>query len=661
LNIHPDTFSKEEFLQFREKSLWQLIWELTLWSIVFRLMKEPIPAKLEKIIGDAQQVSTVLTRLLNHRRKIESYREFVTDFQDKRGRIQSGVAIFIDDVDQTIHDFLKNPHHSDDYYEGKESPSVAVWVNAQLGLMGAIYNINRQNSHIKIYSTIRREAFEALESEMKINYLQHSSILKYEKDDIKVIFEKNIQLVEPADLINKNADSFIGRFLGFDSLPHRFAIDTQGERRIEKVFDFIYRHTYGRPREIVIMGQQLHQLVTSTAYKNSNLADRIEKVKVLVNKQSNELFRQYKREIIPYLNETKLAQFLASIRSNVIIKEDLLRLNVDTIMEYFNLGLIGHARLANHSGQMKQVFNPPATYNYRTREPLPDTGYLLIHSTMDNLLINQRSYGNFYNKYNIIGDEYEFYPKVDNYIQPITHYLPKDLSGNRFKSPNESAGHGFPLEDIYNHFFQFDESPKYHEKLTLEWENANHILALLGRICYCYLLEKQFSNAYFKNKKEEFLTELNNHQIGRMYNAALPDASSNNALDRFLDKLFGRFITLGCYLVLDMRIEWIHELMIHGKFNFIVKSNKDTAFSYLSRSFFISELIKEEPRDPKNHQHLRQKQRIFNNLSTYEQDSLKIFVKNATDEVNYLGWIEDENHKNWLKANALDLLWRPDL
>ena len=660
LNIHPDTFTKEELLQFRDKAIWQLIWELALWIMVFRIVEKPIESRLEKLIDKAHQLSTILTRLLNNRNKVDEYREFVSNFQESKGSIQSGVAIFIDDFDQTLLNFLRNPHPSDEYYAGKQSPSLEIWVNAQGGLVGAIYNINRQNAHIKIYATIRREAFEALEGEMKINYRQHASILHYEKDDIRIIFEKNIQLIERPKRFDQYNNTLIGSFLGFDELPHRFAVDMQGNKRREDAFNFIYRHTFGRPREIVLMGNRLDELVSSASYKNASPEQRVDAARILVNKESRELLQQYKQEIIPYFSEDWLNLFVEQVRSNVITKDDLQRLDTDTIRNYFNLGLIGFVRAFTHEGKMKQEFNPPATYNYRVNQPLPETDYLVIHSTMDARLLEKHTYGNFYNKYNIIGDQYDFVPYVENPIQQAAFYKPVDISGNRMKSSNESAGHEFPLEEMYDHFFQFDISPKWHEKLMLHWQSAGQILGLLGRICYCNLLEKSYGQ-YYVTQRQNYLNELGRHQLMRKYNAEIPDIRSEPSMERFLDKLIGRYITLGCYLVLDMRIEWIHDLLRTGKFDFTNGDSKsrDTAFSFLSRSFFIRELKKEEPRDPGNPEHRLLKQRIYSYLSKQEQEGIRSFVKDASDEINYIDWLETEEHKQWLSAHMLSKIWRP--
>jgi|GEM_PF-989144 len=660
LNIHADTFSKEELLGFRDEGLWRLIWELTLWIMLFRLIKVPINARLEKLVESASELSTILAHLLNHRKKVDQYRSYVNEFQGRKSKVQSAVALFIDDVDQALHALLEDPHSSDEYFEGRQSPSVEVWVNAQIGLLGAIYNLNRQNAHIKIYATIRREAFEAFDGEMKINYRHHVSILDYDKEEIQEIFEKNIQLIPSEDLIKRNADSAIERFLGFESLPHRFAVDPKGKRRVETAFDFIYRHTYGRPREIVLMGKEIDGVVRSKGYINKDEEGRFEMVRNIVNKWSDLLLRQYRQEIVPYLNEEKLRQFVLNARSNVIPKGDFLLFDKELLRQYYNLGLIGIVKPSSNSGVLKQVFNPPAMYNYRNFRLLPSVDYLLIHPTMDAMLMEVHTLGNFHNPYNIIGDGYDFYPRMDNLVHRTEYYIPKDIVGDRMATKSDNGGHDFPMSSIYANFFSFENAQNRHERLHMSWRTAEQVLGLLGRICYCYLLEKNFKTKYYDKKRSEYTNQLASHFFIRQYNTEMHDDVSETSFDRFLDKLMGRYIVLGCYLVLDMRVEWIHTLLTKGSFEFKKGiGNKDSAMAYLSRSFFIRDLKREEPRNPRNHVSSQLKQRIFNFLSDFEQDSLKAFIRNASDEVKYLEWIETGDHKEWLQSHILQRLWKP--
>lgn len=659
LNIHPSTFSKEELLKFNSLDLWILLWELSLWTMTFRLFKLPINPKLEKLLERSDDLGSILTRLLNHRNKIDAYREFVMEFQENRRKIQSGVVIFIDDTDQTFHNSLVVPHRSD--AEGKDNLSISVWINVQIGLMNAIYNLNKQNGHIKIYATIRREAWEAWDSELKINFRNNACMLRYDKDEIRTIFEKNLQLIESADLVERGkGPTTVRHFLGFDEMEHPFAKDMEGNKRREPAFDFIYRHTYGRPREITMIGKQIHEKVVSEAYRRATPTERVEKIRRLVNNAGNELFAQYKEEIVPYFDEEKLARFVEKVRSNVITKDDRLTLDLETLKIYVSIGLIGHARVADYEGTIRQFFNPPATYNYRKNAMLPDHDFLLIHSTMDALLVNKHIYGNFYNQYNVIGDGYVFLPKVDGYIQRLEHYVPRQISGNRMNSNNGKAGHNFPLHKIYERFFNFTEYPQHHEKLSYNWKSANQILGWLARICYCRHLEKQFGDESYITKRAEFIAELGNHQVVRWYNSTLSSCERPSDLDRFLDKLIGRYITLGAYLVINLRIEWIHELLVEGHFDFKPHpERKSTALTYLARSFFIYDLKQQEPRNSNSANHLAHKQRIYGNLSEYEQRGIKNFAQTSCDDVHYQEWIKDEGHKKWLLENIINRIWQP--
>jgi hypothetical protein len=661
LRIHTNTFSKEDMLAFRDESIWKLIWELALWILIFRQFKFPINPRLEKTIESAEQFSTIVAQLLNKRSKIDQLRTYAREFQEQKSKVQSAVALFIDDVDQALHDLLLPFHPSDDYFEGTQKPSVEVWVSAQMGLVGAVYNLNRQNAHIKIYATIRREAYEAFDGSIKINYRQSVSILEYDKDEIGKIFEKNINLMDRKDWINPYGTTPVSRFVGFDEFPHKFAVDVNDQPRKEEVFNFIFRHTYGRPREIIMMGDTLRVLTASSKYKEADAKVRYSLLRATVNSVSNDLLQQYKSEIIPYLDETSLQGFVETVRSNVITKADFRLFDKTLLRNYFNWGLIGYVRPVNMDGSLKQHFLPVSLYNYRKHLVLPNTDYLLIHPTMDLPLLDHHTYGGFHNQYNIIGDGYDFFPRVDMPNYNADHYFPEAVTGNRWDAHNPGAGHNFPLNEIYKRFFDFENGVHWYERFQSRIKQAEQVLGILGRICYCHRLENQFDTGHFKEIKNKYIEELKNIHPERNYNANIPDSDSEASLEIFLEKLVGRHITLGCYLVIDMRIEWIHKLLTKGRFEFIKQDEKgrDSALAYLNRSFFIRGLTKNEPRDPENPAHRKSKQLIFAHLSAWEKERLRQFVETSTDEVKYLNWIHDPAHKEWLRINVLDNLWRP--
>ncbi len=664
LRITSTSIGQKELRKFQDKAVWQGIWELALWTMAFRMFDLEINPELEKIVYKNKNLSSIITLLLNDRSKYQEYMTYLLEYQERVGEIPSGLMIFIDDFDQTLDDFLGISIDFGKPYNAKDNDAKYAWVYAQVGLVGAIYNINRQCSHIKIYATVRREAFEALDKNpMKINYKNHSSILEYNKDEIKLIFEKNIQIVVPSEYISPESKSWVGKFLGFDEMGHRIAKTTDGKPLKEGAFDYIYRHTYGRPREIVLIGKRLNELILNETYRSATLEDKIEKVRILVNKESHALFLQYKTEIVPHLNENKLNEFIEKIRSNVIPKDELVRLDKDIIRTYYNIGLLGYVHTPHQGKTMKQVFNQPATYSYSELAPMPETLFLVVHSTVDGYLLNKHTFGNFYNEYNIIGHGYDFYPKINSYVQRIDHYIPITVSGNRMVARSEKSGNEVPLQNLYNKFFFFDDTPTNHEKLLNNWSTAKRILGIIGRICYCHRLEKKFQSDFYGQKRTEFWSDLSVLHVNRKYNSNIRTDYAPDDLDRFLDKLVGRFITLGCYLILDMRIEWIHQLLQGGHFEFKNRAEQSVhqnAFTYISRSFFINYLIKDEPRNPKNPDHIAQKQRIFNQLSEFEKKELRDFVETACGEVPYLDWVTDEEHKNWLANNCVQKLWRPE-
>ena len=146
----------------------------------------------------------------------------------------------------------------------------------------------------------------------------------------------------------------------------------------------------------------------------------------------------------------------------------------------------------------------------------------------------------------------------------------------------------------------------------------------------------------------------------RRYNSALSSHNAPGDLDRFLDRLIGRYITLGAYLVINLRIEWIHELLVEGHFDFKPHpERKSTALTYLARSFFIYDLKQQEPRNSNIANHLAHKQRIYDNLSEYEQRGIKNFAQTSCDDVHYQEWIKDESHKKWLLENIINRIWQP--
>ena len=85
-------------------------------------------------------------------------------------------------------------------------------------------------------------------------------------------------------------------FLGFDSIPHVFVKDKDGNSQKEDAFLYLLRHTLGRPRDIIEMGHQI-KIINGKESTRS-----VEELKDIIHENSSKLLNEYKKEVIPYFD-----------------------------------------------------------------------------------------------------------------------------------------------------------------------------------------------------------------------------------------------------------------------------------------------------------------------------------------------------------------------
>src|SRR6266850_2500167 len=130
-------------------------------------------------------------------------------------RINTQIVFFIDNVDEYFRPVLEdrsagtNNRHS--LYRNRSN---AVWSLAQIALASVAYELEKTNHHIKIYCTIRHEAFLKM-PEVESDAFQISgrcTKIEYTRDDLEKIFLKNIditaneRLVDPGDGASQDPD-----------------------------------------------------------------------------------------------------------------------------------------------------------------------------------------------------------------------------------------------------------------------------------------------------------------------------------------------------------------------------------------------------------------------------------------------------------------------
>jgi len=155
--------------------------------------------------------STIL-RLLD---RVESPLEYAF-----RG-IHTGVCTFIDRVEQ-----------------GAASLPPLAWINVQAGLVEAAWDVMSSNSHVKVYATIREEAFASYESDSKANLATATLGLRYSTSELHGMIDQLCGLYE--------ASTTFSRFVGCDRVRGNDGTD-------EDTFDHALRHTVGRPRDLIVL------------------------------------------------------------------------------------------------------------------------------------------------------------------------------------------------------------------------------------------------------------------------------------------------------------------------------------------------------------------------------------------------------------------------
>lgn len=400
------SFSKAELGSFKRIDTWEKTWELSLLTMLLRSFNIELLPELRKIIGEARTLLDILSAFVKSRSAIDRlYSDHVATFlRPKVAALRehgtNQIAVFIDNIDEGIEE------HGFDLKNAKGALSEDVWINAQLGMMKVARDICQRNKHIKLFVSIRSEAFNNDRSATALQSKNNATILTYTKSQIKEIFEQNISITEGKNLAKPQASDTIEQFVGFSKMNHRFATDVNGNPRTENTFDFIFRHTFGRPREIVLMGNRIAEIPV----KERNYDDVA--VRETVNSVSDELLQQLRREIVPFFQDEVFDKFCGMVEHNIVSIEESEKIARE-ILEYhqfanvfsylYSIGIVGTTQFDLHLQQLVQRFLPVGQYSLSENVPPRASKYFVIHSAVDKVL-KSRHGPHFYDRNNIVGN-----------------------------------------------------------------------------------------------------------------------------------------------------------------------------------------------------------------------------------------------------------------
>lgn len=316
----------------------------------------------------------------------------------------SGVSVFIDAFDQTLTKYF--PH------------DLETWKNGQIGLLSAIHQLNVHNQHIKVYASIRQEAFAGFLGDDREVYLGRSVVLKYNTNELEKMFLLAAQ--------KYNKCSTLKDFFKLEFVYNPFF------EKNELPFRYIYRHSTGTPRSIMGLGAELSKIVEEDFESPS---ERTIAFRNAINeKASDNILNDYllgQRAIFlrTLKDRTALDQLFTLMPANIVTGSQLgiiadefaNRSGIPTnechpFCELFNIGLLGTYKYSDTVENRVQTFRKPYEFDWKQSDIVDSSKVYFFHPAMHSAVRDKR--GDYtINRKVMIGDGYEW-PEADEGVFP---------------------------------------------------------------------------------------------------------------------------------------------------------------------------------------------------------------------------------------------------
>jgi class 3 adenylate cyclase len=321
--------------------------------------------------------------------------------------IATPVAIFIDSVDEYF-----NKHITHRSSRGSDTGLLApgIWYYSQMGLVQVAYELRRISHHLKVFASVRKEAFAKFseETSMVQQYRGSAIDLRYSRPSLREIFlanvrrEKEKNLCLPGQLRADPVTAFVGR----PTVTHSYT----GE--VEDVFDYVYRHTLVRPRDLMTLGQALSSVPPEERRSEA-------RVKAAVNRGATEIAEEYLNEIAPYIGDFDLPRLFALLPRHILTHEQVGAIREaydaataaagghvdgDVFAVLHRAGLLGCIQRDLVSGAQVQRFLMPGDEPLDRDRELPGSSHYLVHPILAEIVASHSpAYARDIDTVNIVG------------------------------------------------------------------------------------------------------------------------------------------------------------------------------------------------------------------------------------------------------------------
>lgn len=648
LDFNFVTLSEKDLEQLADYNTWVNIWDFTIALLILRRTQVGLPADqddLNQIFPEYFNLNSVVSKIMNDTPKFISSRFFNrnVDLKARLSLVSTSFSLFIDRLDQALDQIISNDMYK--YLEDDQGRNVAfrVWQSAQFGLLVSCYNFHTAvNSHLKIFATARLEAL-GVESQLRPNIESYCTRLAYTKAELKEIFLNNIRQTPTRYLEKKSTDSLLQGFFGFLRMPHPIAKKQDETPHVEEVFDFLCRHTFERPREIIMLGQSLFEVIAKPEYRDLDRPHKIERIRRVTNDTAHEqILRGYLSEIVPGFKREHLQKCCEVFSQNIASRHQVEKLKNTEILNYlYRIGLIGF----DFNG--RQSFLPAAQYIHDEYQQIQEADYYFLHPTLDKQLQTSISFQAFYNRYNIIGKDYPFTPPPPYMVnglshRPLSDFIPRDIPGRCTPEINwEHTGIKVPLGEIYEAYFLHLDDHDLIKFRQEKLEKGFRILSCITSLYFARVLSKKYKKD-LSAWEMDLLNKFEALKEPQEYTAGITDLSAES-LKKFGHRLCGRLITLGLLLCVRLEYADIHAIVNHYDFNPDSKKKikEESALPFIRKAFFINGLKETAPEND------TERSLIQESMSLFEREKLRTWeIYYKQHELLSSPYLDDDEKKD---------------
>lgn len=377
------TLSQDHINSFKDWEYCKRVWALIIELSILSYLNFNIDEFLENASPKTKYFSKILDNILKSNHSVEYI------FNEIISMSETTLLLFVEDVSNSINEEFKNINQSvimffDRLDNALETAHDSIWQPLQAGLLEAAWDVMRSNSHVKIYLSIRQEAYAKHDSRNKSAISSSVVKIEYSREELKQLLNHLVKFYEDKRSLEE--------FLGFKSFQNTIVFEE------EDIYDFMYRYSIGRPRDFVQFCDELSKskdaVFENFDDKRMFLKDKVRSIssKVIISSLFEELRMLLKCLTISY----RFNDFLKHLENNILTYSDMqficskfnkIDCNKNCVKcssEYhpfcdlYNMGLLGI--INTEHGKKIQHFKTP--YENMTHGLRNDSDYFLVHPAL---------------------------------------------------------------------------------------------------------------------------------------------------------------------------------------------------------------------------------------------------------------------------------------